>query len=460
MSELEKHDNISSEAMASVDRRQWLRNGSIGIAAVVGSTFMNSCAQAQSGPAANPSAVRSIREFGILPSNPPDTNRQLLQEAIEWASLSGAALFIEPAEDPYPVADGLILRKNVSLIGVHGPTPRGTRHPKKVQPVGSVFKIESQEKPFITVESGTQLRGLQFWYAAQTLSDAGKVIEYPPTVQCAQGQYVAGVTLSNLTCYGEFIAFDLRSDPRTNSKFCAELLLIEHCYGYPLSGRFVDLDYIYDIPRVLHCHSNPAIRRTIEGDTHREVIDSVVARKTFTYSINHTDNAVLMDLFSFGAFGGVRLGPATYGQLTSFNLDCVSIGIHKSGDSQFNRNWQIAQGSIIANTGPRPEDIHPIVIDGKGHTSLTNVEAFSGQNPAISTPTVDVGGRQLTLSHDFILVDGEEPLTVALTGCRMANYYAENPITMKNPNAAVSVCGCFKTRAHDNRAVPIESGLL
>ena len=238
------------------------------------------------------------------------------------------------------------------------------------------------------------------------------------------------------------------------------MLLIEHCYGYPLSGRFLDIDYYYDIPRVLHCHVNPAVRRTIEGDYHPKVIDSVVDRKTFSYSINHTDNAVLMDLFTFGAYGGISLGPACYGQLTNFNLDCVSVGIHKSGDNDFNRNWQIAQGSIIANTGRRTEDIHPIIIDGKGHTAITNVEAFTGVNNVISSPTVDVHGRKLVLSQDFMLVDGDEPLTVTLIGCRMGNYLAENPITIKNSKATVVAYGCFKTRAHDNHAVPVENGFI
>ena len=32
------------------------------------------------------------------------------------------------------------------------------------------------------------------------------------------------------------------------------------------------------------------------------------------------------------------------------------------GDGAFNRNWQIAQGSIIANSGPKLEDIHPLIM--------------------------------------------------------------------------------------------------
>ncbi|MBN2137057.1 MAG: hypothetical protein JW720_04570 [Sedimentisphaerales bacterium] len=91
------------------------------------------------------------------------------------------------------------------------------------------------------------------------------------------------------------------------------------------------------------------------------------------------------------------LGPATYGQLTNFNLDCVTVGIHKLGDSTFNRNWQIAQGSIIANTGKTIEEIHPIIIEGKGHIALSNVESFSGPNGALST---------LNRSQDFLLVRG------------------------------------------------------
>ena len=158
MSDLQKHENTSVQTSSGVDRREWLRTGSMGMAAMFGSALMTSCAQAGTKTFEGSNIVRSIRDFGVLPSNPPDTNHTLLQEAIDWASTCGAAIFIEPSEDPYPVTSGLILRKNSSLIGVHGPTPRGTRHPKKTQPVGSVFKIEDEHKPFLTVEAATQLR--------------------------------------------------------------------------------------------------------------------------------------------------------------------------------------------------------------------------------------------------------------------------------------------------------------
>ncbi len=385
--------------------------------------------------------MRSIRDFGVLPGKTAEENAAALQKAIDWAAPQGAALFVEPSEAPYPVAGGVILRANVSLIGVHGPVGRGTRHPDKPQPVGSVFAITDENHPFLTVENATQVRGIQFWYPQQTSHDATRIIEYPPTIQVSQTKGAQGVTLSCLTFFGEYLAMDFKASPEA----ICEQILIEHCYGYPLGGTFVRVDYCYDIPRILHCHVNPANRRFIDDGHGRSVIDAVMARKTFCYEIDHTDNAQLIDVFTFGTWGGIRLGAASYGQLTNFNLDCVAVGIHKLGDSSFNRNWQIAQGSIIANAGAPLADIHPIIIEGSGHTSISNVECFSGDNPALTCV-----GR----SQDFILVKGKERLTVSLTGCRMRNYAAAEPITVENPNAIVQATVCVDKNETPYRRTP------
>jgi hypothetical protein len=374
---------------------------------------------------------RSLREAGLSPTNTAAANKEILQKAIDAAARAGEALFLDPSEDPYPVAAGVTLKMNVSIIGVHGPVGRGTRHPDKRQPVGSVFSIEDESAPFITVEGATQLRGLQFWYPNQTLSDPEKIIKYPPTIQVSKQKPAQGVTLSSLTFYGEYIAMDFNA---TRNNPC-EQILFEHCYGYPLSGEFIRIDYCYDIPRILHCHVNPANLRFFRGGYSKRVIDHVVKAGTFNYAINHTDNAVLMDIFTFGAYGGVYLGAASYGQLTSFNIDCVTVGIHKLGDSTFNRNWQISQGSIIANAGPKIEDVHPIIIEGQGHTALMNVEAFSGPNGALTT---------LNKSQDFMLVRGDKKLTVSMYGCRMRNYVAEAPITRSNTNAVIQATACVE----------------
>lgn len=372
----------------------------------------------------------SIQKFDVLPDNEPHVNKTNLQKAIDWAARSGAALFIEPVEKPYPIAGGIVLKKNVSLIGVHGPVPRGTRHPEADHPVGSVFSIIDQEDVFIKVESSTQIKGIQFWYPKQTINNPHEIIPYPATIQVSKTHKTEGVTLMNLTFYGEYLAMDFNAS-RQNA---CELILIQHCYGYPLSGEFIRIDYCYDIPRILNCHVNPAIQRQIKGQIKKEVVDAVVAKKSFAYSINHTDNAQMIDIFTFGTYGGIFLGPESYGQLTNFNLDCVTIGIHKVGSNTKNRNWMIAQGSIIANTGEKLEDIHPIVIEGQGHTSLTNVEAFSGGNGAISN---------LGRSWDFMTVKGEEKLTISIFGSRMRNYESEQPFTILNNKALIQAASCL-----------------
>ena len=201
----------------------------------------------------------SIREFDVKPGNTPAVNKINLQKAIDWASASGSSLFVEPSEEPYPIDGGIILKRNVSLVGVHGPTPRGTTHPTKKQPVGSVFAITDTASAFITVETGTQIKGIQFWYPEQTIKDPADIIPYKATIRVSQNSRAQGVYLSCLTFYGEYLAFDFNA----RRKLACELMTFEHCYGYPLSGEFIRMDYCYDVPRILHCHVNPAIQRYI-----------------------------------------------------------------------------------------------------------------------------------------------------------------------------------------------------
>ena len=377
----------------------------------------------------NPSAMPSIQQFDVKPDNSPEVNRDNLQRAIDWAAERGAALYVEPVEGGYPVAAGVVLKENVSLVGAHGPTGRGTKDPKADKPIGSLFVITDSSAPFLTVESATQVRGIQFWYPEQSHTDPSKIVAYPPTIQMSHQMAVQGVTLSSLTFYGEYVAMDFNG---RGDNIC-EQILFEHCYGYPLSGEFIRIDFCYDIPRILHCHVNPANMRRFGRTFSRSVVDAVVAKPAFSYAIDHTDNAQMIDVFTFGVHGGILLGTYSYGQLTNFNLDCVSVGIHKNGASTFNRNWQIAQGSIIANVKGCSEGIHSIIIEGQGHTSISNVEAFSGPNGALTADG---------FSDDFLLVRGDKLLTVTLYGCRMRNYRADSPVSIENPNARIEAVAC------------------
>ena len=378
----------------------------------------------------------SVQSVGVLPQNSAEKNRQNLQAAIDKMSPLGGVLYVEPAQGGYPMQGGIILRRNVTLLGAHGPTGRGTALPDRSGPTGSLFVITDREHPFITVESATQVRGIQFYYPEQTWQDENSIIAYPPTIRVAQDQRVLGVTLSQLSFYGEYMAMDFRSQ---SPHYC-EQMLFEHCYGYPLSGQFIAIEHCTDVPRILHCHVNPANMREFGRTFKSSVIDAVVRKKAYSYWIDFTDNAVLMDLFTFGVYGGIYLGKESYGQLTNFNFDCVNIGIYKTGSNWKNRNWQIAQGSIIANVGERIEDVHPILIEGIGHTSISNVECFSGPNGALTT---------LGASWDYITVRGNA--TVTLTGCRMQGYKADSPIHLSE-GAQLQAIGCMD---RDNKLIEL-----
>lgn len=378
-----------------------------------------------------PGRLVSIQEFGVLPTNSADVNKVKLQEAIDYAQKDGLALYVTPVEDGYPMDGGLVLKRNVSLVGAHGPTGRGTANAAKTGPTGSLFVIRDRENVFLSVESATQVSGIQFWYPDQTWNDPSKVIPYPTTIQGSREHGPQGVTLRDLSFYGEYRAMDFRMP----SPGACEQILFENCYGYPLSGEFIAVARCYDIPRILHCHVNPANQREFGRGFSAIIVDKVVEQKTYAYTIESTDNAVLMDVFTYGTYGGVYMGEHTYGQLTNFNLDCVTVGLYHTDDGAANRTWQIAQGSIIANQGAVLDDVHPVVVTGVGgHTSLTNVDCFSGRN----------GGTVCTgASKDFLYLPGDGLVTVTMTGCKMSGYKADDPVTLENPLAFVRALGCF-----------------
>ncbi|MBQ7460675.1 MAG: hypothetical protein IJS63_00265, partial [Bacteroidaceae bacterium] len=141
----------------------------------------------------------SVQEVGVLPGNTAEVNKQNLQAAIDKMSPVGGVLYVEPTQGGYPMQGGLVLRRNVTLLGVHGPTGRGTALPDRSGPTGSLFVITDREQPFLTVESATQVRGIQFYYPEQSWQDESRIIPYPPTIRAAENQRVLGVTLSCLS---------------------------------------------------------------------------------------------------------------------------------------------------------------------------------------------------------------------------------------------------------------------
>ena len=87
-------------------------------------------------------------------------------------------------------------------------------------------------------------------------------------------------------------------------------------------------------------------------------------------------------------------------------------------------------------------------MEGQGHTAISNVESFSGPNPALTT---------LNRSQDFLLVRGHRWLTVSMCGCRMRDYVAGDPITIENRLAIVQAFACVdKHERPYNLHIPLD----
>lgn len=384
--------------------------------------------------------ARSIRDFGVNPLNTAQVNARHLQNAIDWASTTGAALYVEPSDKPYPIDGGIILKRNVSLVGAHGPTGRGTANPAKNGPVGSVFAITDKTRPFIVLESSTQIKGVQFYYPEQGTKSAREIVNYFPTIQVKANECVQGVTLSSLTFYGEYQAIDFVA----SEQFPCEQVLIEHCYGYSLSGEFIKIQHCSDVPRILHCHVNPYNMREFQKSFTKEMIEAVIEKKAFAFTLDFVNNAQVIDIFTYGVYGGINLGAYSYGQLSHFNFDCVSVGIYRNNWAEPPKNnkrnskiysWMISQGAIVANVGKSFPEIMPIILECGGHTSLSNIDCSSGK-------TTDM--FSFDQCSGFLFVKGKDRMTVSVVGCHMRDINSvSGPIQVSNPNATVDATACF-----------------
>ena len=87
------------------------------------------------------------------------------------------------------------------------------------QPMGLlekfIFRRGYWKHEDLNLEKSHKIRGIQFWYPEQTWNDPTKIIPYKPTIRQSANSDVQGVTLSNLTFYGEYMAMDFRSPRRT-----------------------------------------------------------------------------------------------------------------------------------------------------------------------------------------------------------------------------------------------------
>jgi hypothetical protein len=369
--------------------------------------------------------LMNLQEMGVLPENSAITNKTNLQQAIFKAKALGRALYLPPAENGYPIKGTITLSSGVSIFGsqeVSGSAEEGNL-------VGSIFRIEDGTSVFMKLESATRLSGLHFYYPGQTFDNPAQISRFAPTLQLSSEKPAQGVTLTDLTFYGEYTTMDFLC----SSSLPCEQILIENCKAYPLSGQFVMISCCYDIPRVLHCSVDPAILSSIGRSLSKEMLDKVATTNNYAYYFDSIDNLVLMDISASCVYGGIYIGASTYGQLTGFTFNSVYSGIFRTGNEGKNRTWLLSQGKINANVGNLPDNLHPITIEGNGYTSFVNVTVATESDSRITSQS---------LSNESILVEGNGSPNVSLANCVMSGYQSDSPITVTSKSAKVRASSC------------------
>lgn len=370
----------------------------------------------------------NLQDLGVLPTNSPKVNKANLQKAIDLASTSGAALYLPPEKAGYPVSGGIILRKGVTIFGSGAPSVGQNTDAGEL--AGSYFVIRDRNYTLMTLESATRLSKLGFYYPDQSLDDPSNIVRYFPVLKLSSESASQGVTLTDLTFCGEYETMNFKCD----RSIPCEQILVENCRAYPVSGKFISIDCCYDIPRVLHCSVDPSVGGTFGRKYSKAMLEKVSSTKNFAYWFDNIDNLVLMDLKASCVYGGIYIGHSTYGQLTGFSFQAVRVGMERTGDAGKNRTWEIMQGSINANLGSYPEDIHPIILKGSGITFLTNISICS--KPDYRLPSS-------LQPEECILIAGSEPLDVTLTNVAISGYMGEFPIVIDNANAKVRARSCI-----------------
>lgn len=369
--------------------------------------------------------IVSLEEYGVLPGNSAAENKANLQKAIDWASSSGAALYLPPVKGGYPMAGGIDLCRGVSIIG----SSSSAGCFDGVSVCGSVFVISDRENVFMYLESASRLAGLQFYYPEQAVSDPSEIIKYPPTLKLSPTRTSQGVTLTDLSFCGEYETMDFR---RELSLPC-EQILIRNCRAYPLGGSFVSISHCYDIPRVIGCIVTPDVYSSFGRELSSDIKSSMTSSGNYAYWFDNIDNLVLMDIAASTVYGGLYIGSATYGQLAGFSFENVNRGIYRTGNSGFNRTWMISSGNINANIREDTSDIHPIIITGYGYTSITGVCAESRADEALSARRG---------CCDFVYAGGSSVMNIGLTDCVMRDYMSDSPLTVANSKARIRVMSC------------------
>lgn len=368
--------------------------------------------------------IFDARELGLSTSSSAATNKAALQQAI--ADLGSARSGVITASEMYPL-EGPIPAGNVQIIGTvagfKGPLPANAASPSlSATASGGGFIVTDTTNPlFVVTAHNTVLRNLTLHYPNQpitTTNPAANLIQYPATIVKDNTALVGGVRIENCCFIGCWEAIDFSGSPT----YPSQDLIIDACYGYPLSGRFLKISYCYDIARITRCHVNPGQGYPLQGfltngvPVSGQVIDHVISSGDPTFEIQNVDE-FFVDLacFVFGTRTAFRIIDS-YGTLSG-RADEVETGIYVTLNSgSIHKYVAIDKFNCIPGAGPTPGNRNAIVFDGSGgRLKISNCHAFCGTNAAVPSSSN-------TGTNSFLKVSGSGDQKVQLTNCSTSGF--------------------------------------
>lgn len=389
-----------------------------------------------------------VRDFGASRTGTPAANKAAIQAAIDAVSLVGGILLVL---EPYPCASGLILKRNVWLMGNSPQSFKGTypygggvavkgNVPLPI-PSGGAFVVTDKagstalSGAFLIMDCNSCVTGVSFVYPdndMNTATPATSLIKYPPAIALRQDVYINNVRLQDINLVGCWIGVDF-----SNTIGCQDIW-IDTLYGYPFSGRLLKINNCFDVPRISRCHVNPSSGMNLYHDgsstapNKNPAIEYVVENGEFSFQFSSFQQFSVSQCFVYGAAGGFYVEGNSWGSFNDCNVDCVTQGFYF-------KNIQLSSIQLAINTsmawmsaGNNINKRNFITIDNcPGFFSICNAHAATGSNPEIDSSST-------TIANSFLQIIGNAP-NVSLVNCSTVGDW--NKAIDANPSSTIKDFG-------------------
>jgi hypothetical protein len=249
-------------------------------------------------------AGADVRAFGAAGDGSTD-DTTAVQRAIDSLAESGGTVHFPPGR--YRVG-ALHLRAGVSLQGTYTFASLTS---------GSWLYCIDREAPALTLQSGTSVQSLGFYYPEQHWDHArsAPAHPYPPSVYVEES--AKRILLRDVYFANTYEAIDVDRHH--------EYLILQNVQGYAIHRGIVE-DFSSDIDRWTTVHFNYNCY-WIAGDPDQELFAAWTRKHGTAFTIRRTDWLVMFDCFCWGYRTGIRLedSPAGHGAPGGVHIVCCGF---------------------------------------------------------------------------------------------------------------------------------------